>query len=334
MVNMTRWPSQAAGRWPDRSARHALQQSLRDLGTNFDAVWIDGLHAAATGRWLANELKVPYFYRSHNIEHRYLAEQAKLASGKNKISIVANLLGLKRFEYQTLSNAGLFFDISPDDLKHWERQGLRNGRLLLPLMAPERGPTGVGDAQEETISDVAFVGSLSSPNNVAAVEWYVRLVQPKVLERVPDARLLVAGRRPSERLDRIVSGCGGRLIANPQHVGPLLAGSNVVINPIHHGSGVNLKMIELFESGRPVVSTPKGVRGFPSSLVSEVDVASDPADFADCVVRNIIAQRANPSVRDRSGLLEANFGISALKRAAEEAEDLLQFSGRSEAPTA
>ena len=43
---------------------------------------------------------------------------------------------------------------------------------------------------------VLFVGSLDYPPNVEALTDLVRVVMPTIREQVPEARLLVAGRRP------------------------------------------------------------------------------------------------------------------------------------------
>ncbi|MBE9014313.1 glycosyltransferase, partial [Pseudanabaenaceae cyanobacterium LEGE 13415] len=37
--------------------------------------------------------------------------------------------------------------------------------------------------------------------------------------------------------------------------------SDVALNPVTFGSGTNLKMLEYFAAGIPVISTPAGIRG-------------------------------------------------------------------------
>ena len=170
VANMLRFPSQVAGRWPSPHSRAALLVRIRALAP--DAVWVDGVHAGALGRWLATKLGVPLLYRSHNIEHRYLMEQTRLATGKNRVLIGANVLGMKRFERALLREATMFFDISADDLDYWRGTGLTNGKWLPPLADPTI--LAVADVLDSSRTvDLLFLGSLSSPNNIKGVNWYL-----------------------------------------------------------------------------------------------------------------------------------------------------------------
>ena len=70
----------------------------------------------------------------------------------------------------------------------------------------------------------------------------------------------------------------------------LLAAADVALNPVLHGSGTNLKVIEYLAAGVPVVSTAFGIRGLdvghgrhllvgePHEMVAAVEtVLADPA---------------------------------------------------------
>lgn len=315
VASMLRFPSQVAGRWPSLPKREELLAHLRPFAP--EAVWVDGVHAGALGRWLALRLKVPLVYRSHNIEHRYLAEQARLASGGSRVSIAANIPGMKRFEYALLRDAKVFHDISADDLEYWRQAGLANGRWLPPLADPRilaaaNGP----DSSRST--DLLFLGSLSSPNNIKGLDWYLTNVHPRVVAALPDVTLKIAGRRPGVPLTKRLATLGIPLLADPPEAATLYAAARVMINPILHGSGVNIKTVDMLATGRPVVTTQMGARGLPAEVVAQLIVADDCEAFADAVVAAVVQSRLGSAGNDRAQLMHRVFGSSAVAAALSE----------------
>lgn len=101
-----------------------------------------------------------------------------------------------------------------------------------------------------------FLGSWHAPN-LAAIESIF-----EVAESLPDVHFLVVGS----------AGWAFQGKDYPSNVGFLgevdedtkaivLEISDVALNPVTFGSGTNLKMLEYFAAGIPVISTPTGIRG-------------------------------------------------------------------------
>ncbi|HSD72070.1 MAG TPA: glycosyltransferase, partial [Thermoanaerobaculia bacterium] len=67
----------------------------------------------------------------------------------------------------------------------------------------------------------------------------------------------------------------------------VLAAADVAVNPISRGSGTNIKMLDFFSAGLPVVTTPVGARGLAVGGGTTYVVA-DPADFP-AAVRGLLA---------------------------------------------
>jgi glycosyltransferase involved in cell wall biosynthesis len=173
--------------------------------------------------------------------------------------------------------------------------------------------TDTPDAERDI--DILFLGSLSSPNNVVGLRWYFNSVHPSVIAAIPDLRLVIAGRKPSQQLSEFISDAGAELICDPPEIAPLFARALVFFNPILHGSGVNIKTIDMLASGRPVVTTSKGARGLPSEVIAQLAVADAPNTFADRVIAAVLAARAGCGVQDRRELFEQVFGFRAVAAA-------------------
>jgi glycosyltransferase involved in cell wall biosynthesis len=311
--NLRSYPSYVAGRIPDRATYHTLLERITAFKP--DVVWLEGVHPM----WLAVEtsrrFKIPLAYRAHNVEYRYVAEQARLArSLRLKFALTAGTWGLESIERRLHASASRVFDISADDLAYWQGEGFSNGTWLAPQ--PDSAVLATTDTPDaERDIDILFLGSLSSPNNVVGLRWYFNSVHPSVIAAIPDLRLVIAGRKPSQQLSEFISDAGAELICDPPEIAPLFARALVFFNPILHGSGVNIKTIDMLASGRPVVTTSKGARGLPSEVIAQLAVADAPNTFADRVIAAVLAARAGCGVQDRRELFEQVFGFRAVAAA-------------------
>jgi glycosyltransferase involved in cell wall biosynthesis len=268
---------------PYGQAKRSLLSAVKTFAPQ--AIWLDGLWAGAFARNVAIRLRLPYFYRSHNIEHRYMARQASLASAPvYRLRLALTLLGLEAFEQRVVMGAAHVFDISVDDLAFWQSRGLPSGQWLAPIVRVQVPPPSAEDESSQRY-DVVFVGNLHTPNNIEGLRWLFQEVWPLVVAQRPAARALVAGSAPSDELRTLVAQTQGlELLADPADVWPLYRSARVLVNPARSGSGVNIKSVEMLQLDCPIVSTPTGVGGLPPSIQSQFMVADTPSAFASAVV--------------------------------------------------
>lgn len=307
IAHLPRHPSYIASRIPPPDQLEPLIARIRDFAP--DLVWLEGVHPSWLGLELKRRLGVPLIYRAHNIEFRYVAQQARLARPiRLKLALSAGTWGLERAERALHDAADYVFDISSDDLAWWHGQGLDKSEWLATQADQAVRATASIPVEARDI-DLLFAGSLSSPNNVAGLEWYLDEVHPLLAASDgPMPSLTVAGRRPSSALAARLGTAGARLIADPADMVPLFARARVMLNPILHGSGVNIKTIDMLATGRPVVTTPMGARGLPAEVVAELDVAETPELFAQAI-RKRLAQTASVN---RQAMLDRVFGKDAV----------------------
>ncbi len=151
-----------------------------------------------------------------------------------------------------------------------------------------------------------FVASWHQPNLDAAE------VLLELAPRLPDVVILLVGSHsrffegrdlpPNVVLAGVVSNAAKRA---------LLGCADVALNPMRTGSGTNLKIVEYFAAGVPVVSTPFGARGLDATdehlLLSDID------HFVPAV-RSVLADPVSAHRRAEAArsLVESGYGWTSL----------------------
>jgi hypothetical protein len=140
-------------------------------------------------------------------------------------------------------------------------------------------PPAVGGAQT-----VLFGGSLDWFPNIDAVRFLAADVWPAVRNRIPGARLVIAGKDPVDEIRRLESMAGVTVIANPSSMFPLLQDAAVVAVPVRTGSGIKIKTIEAMAAGKAVVATALGCEGWDVVDGVHVRRVDGAAAFAEALV--------------------------------------------------
>jgi hypothetical protein len=195
---------------------------------------------------------------------------------------------LQGFEKRMQQEAKISFDISADDLRFWQFQGLTNGVWLPPLPEAALDQSQTVTATAGQARELAFLGNLHAPNNVRGLVWFVEKVMPIVWRARPQTIFTIAGARPGDVVRQLVSQHTGlELVENVADVPGFLAASRVLVNPVLTGSGVNVKTLDMLMTERPIVSTPQGVAGLTPEIQALCRVASSPEQFALQVLQTI-----------------------------------------------
>lgn len=299
LLHLWHWPSHVASRWVT-SRGIGLERWCSDFAP--DVVFLDGLYGGAVAFDLSRRAGVPVWYRSHNIEHRYMAAQRERETRfVRRMGLLANCIGLERFERNVIQRAKRVLDISCDDAAFWRASGLAHVELLPTIVDAdyvarlEAASTALPDV------DILYFGNLNTPNNVEAVAWFVREVLPHV--PAPDLRIVVAGSKPSDEM-RVVLGLDARieLIENPVDMAAVVARARLLVNPMRAGSGVNLKSVEMLFSDAALVSTSVGVGGLPQQAKACFATHDDAEGFARAIEHGLAENRAAEAARKRQAV--------------------------------
>lgn len=134
---------------------------------------------------------------------------------------------------------------------------------------------------------IIHLGTMFWPPNIEGVMWFAERVLPLVWREVPEARFVVAGKRPPPEVRALAVDAGGRVevtgfVEDPM---PLLAQSQVFIVPVRAGGGMRVKIVDAWLWGLPVVSTTIGAEGLQVRDGENIMLADEPEAFAAAVVR-------------------------------------------------
>jgi sugar transferase (PEP-CTERM/EpsH1 system associated) len=130
-----------------------------------------------------------------------------------------------------------------------------------------------------------FVGGMSWYPNRDAMSWFLHEVWPRVRRAQPAAYLVVVGSHPSPEVQRAARR-GDRVypIGLVDDIRPEVQRAAVYVCPMRVGGGTRLKILDAWAMGKAVVSTTMGAEGLGAVAGRDLEIADEPAEFADKVV--------------------------------------------------
>ena len=131
---------------------------------------------------------------------------------------------------------------------------------------------------------IVFVGRLDWQPNVEGLQWFCRMVLPRVRSLEPQARFDIVGFNPVDEVLALRE-TGVQVHPDVPTTQPFLQAARIAVVPLHIGSGTRLKALEAMAAGRPTVGTAVGLAGLGLDSGSTVEIADDPWQMAAAIVR-------------------------------------------------
>ena len=143
--------------------------------------------------------------------------------------------------------------------------------------------------------NLLFVGTGNGPN-VAGINHFISRVMPLVLEKIPGARLHVAG-----SICKVIppGAPGVELLGVVANLDEAYAGAAIVINPLLAGTGLKTKTVEALGHAKPLVTTACGAEGIEEAAGDAFLMADEPAAMAAHICRLIEAPAAAAALAAR-----------------------------------
>jgi hypothetical protein len=228
----------------------------------------------------------------HNLEWRHLLDGAHAgpAASVRRQWARHQVRLMHRLETSAVATAGLSLFVSESERK-WARSAAPDrDTLLAPSTMPAaeaRVASRIAAARDPQPGELAYVGTLTFPTNVASLERFLHRDWPAMRDRAPGLRLSVAGACEPAVCDRLGRHPGVTPLGFVEDLAPLLSRCQAVAMPFDGVAGTSLRSIFYALAGLPVIGSPNAFRGlgFTAGIV-----AGSPTDWADAVTGDGRAQ--------------------------------------------
>jgi len=133
---------------------------------------------------------------------------------------------------------------------------------------------------------ITHLGTMFWPPNVEGVRWFTRKIFPRVLEQVPEARLVIIGKNPPKEILALEGEFSSveitGYVADPH---PYLAETAAFIVPVRSAGGMRVKIVDAWCWGVPTISTTIGAEGIEVRDGENILIADTVEAFANAVSR-------------------------------------------------
>jgi glycosyltransferase involved in cell wall biosynthesis len=241
----------------------------------------------------------------HNIESDLRAEldHRRLGSRLRMALTGGDAASIRTIEWEALALVDQVWVCSETDRRRLRELFGEKAVAVVPngIPRPESIPATLPESpsREGGWPTILFVGHLGYEPNVTAVTHLAEVLMPMIRNKLPEARLLVAGRSPDETLATLARKRSFDLVVGPQEVQSLYARAHLSIVPLASGGGTRLKILEALAHGVPVIATARAAAGLdlrdgaeiviadgPDAMLSRVDELCADADRRELLRRN------------------------------------------------
>jgi glycosyltransferase involved in cell wall biosynthesis len=139
------------------------------------------------------------------------------------------------------------------------------------------------------VPTILFVGGFAHHPNTDGALWLARGIFPRVLERVPEARLELVGHEPGDEVRALGEGPVS-VHASVPDVTPYLDRAAVVVAPIRIGGSMRMKVLEALAAGKALVATPRAAEGVEATPDVHFLVAGSEDELVDALSALLLNQ--------------------------------------------
>lgn len=279
--------------------RHVSRAQLRGLAEDHDVAYLHGLHVAPLG----HALPVPTVVHLVDPWSEFWRELSRRSSPPASWYYAGQAVRAAGVERDVAGWAREIVVVNEQDARRSQE------RLGRPVVAIPNGidPHG-GSAPEATRRrQVCFVGTLDYPPNNEAIRVLVYDVWPALRQRVPDATLVIAGRRPPGWLERLKVP-GVDVVGPVDQVSTVFAASCAAAYVGRTGRGTKNTVAEALAQGCPVVATSESARGQQPHL--QLRIADTTAEIVDALQRLLAAEWTPSRPRSPEGTARPWEGVA------------------------
>jgi len=157
-----------------------------------------------------------------------------------------------------------------------------------------------------------FTGNMDYAPNVDAVGYFVNDILPKVWEKFPATKFIIAGQRPVPKVAELAS---DKIIVTGfvKDLAEVYNNASVVVAPLRFGAGTQNKVLEAMAMGVPVVCSNIGFKGLGIQSGEGAIMQTEPGAFAASINELLVSE----SLRKETGskglaVIRQRFGWDAI----------------------
>lgn len=267
----------------------------RVIRNNFDIIQIEGLSMYHYLPVIRQSTSAPVVFRPHNIENLIWSRLADEARNWFK-SLYFRILSrrIKKVEKKILNEFDAIVPISSSDLSWFKAEGLsRPAFVTVPGYDPEE----ICEYSVTAPDKVFFIGALDWLPNICGLNWFIKQVWPMVVDRIPGAEFIIAGRNASEKTIANLKGHNIIFKGEVESSSDFIKDKSVMVVPLFSASGIRMKIIEGMSLGKCIVATPMAAEGLDYENKKDIFIASGPSGFADSIIELL----TNSNLRRETG---------------------------------
>ena len=265
----------------------AIEDNLR--ARVFDVIILESLFTTSYIPAIRRLSDAELVLRAHNVEHQLWEEVSSgMSQGPKKWLLDLFQSKLHDEEVRIMGEVDAVVAITAKDAKWFEnamadRREDAAGRVTsVPFGLDVEGRK--HDCIDQPPMKVLHLGAMDWTPNVQGVTWLKEEVWPEVHRATPHIELMLAGRNMPQSWASD-SNLGIRILGEVESAEDTYDTPCAVVIPLHAGSGMRIKLAEALASGRPVITTSKGMEVLDLTHEEHVLVANTTKDMQAALIR-------------------------------------------------
>ena len=265
----------------------AIEDNLRERV--FDVIILESLFTTSYIPAIRRLSDAELVLRAHNVEHQ-LWQEVSAGMGQGPKKWLLDLFQNKLYdeEVRITGEVDAIVAITAKDAQWFEhamasqRQDVEGRVTSVPFGLDVEGRK--HDCIQQSPTTVLHLGAMDWTPNVQGVTWLKDEVWPGVHLALPQTELLLAGRNMPESWASQPDQ-GIRMLGEVESAEDTYDTPCAVVVPLHAGSGMRVKLAEALASGRPVITTSKGMEGLALTHEEHVIVANTTEEMQAALIR-------------------------------------------------
>ncbi len=277
-----------------------VRDRIRNLTANerFDIVQIEHLRMAGYVKAIAPACNAIKLLTIQNVDHILYEQLANIE--RNPLKKIFKRIESKKcfkFEKDMLKNFDAFITVSEDNVQWLRSMGVQ-GPIHLSFNGADVAGTAFFEQRDSTV--LIMPGTMDYEPNIDAAKYFVKEVLPMVWAKMPEIRLLIVGKNPSNDVKSLQSDARIKITGTVPAMGPYYEEAALTVVPLRSGSGTRLKIIESMAYGRVVVSTSIGVEGLQCKEGEHFLLANTPTEMAEAILKLVCGLKNREAIAGRA----------------------------------